>query len=243
MLKQGRKREAKGLAVLYFIIGLIILLIILAVIYFALAKLDYSDKLDPETTIRPYVEETQPVISPVEPEEDDVASDFDSGIPTDEVDLTESEEDLMEDAPTEAPTEEPTEEPTAEPTATPEPEGPYTVKPAGEATVYFYESGSKGFHKSPTRHEMDGAPAHTLAEAQASGKHTCGICKPAALELIGLPTLWLDEDGTCHTSDECAAFQGKVALIARDDALAQGLAACPDCGAGEYLVPGTVIAN
>ena len=46
MLKQGRKREAKGLAVLYFIIGLIILLIILAVIYFALAKLDYSDKLE-----------------------------------------------------------------------------------------------------------------------------------------------------------------------------------------------------
>ena len=60
MLKQGRKREAKGLAVLYFIIGLIILLIILAVIYFALAKLDYSDKLDPDTTIRPYVEQTEP---------------------------------------------------------------------------------------------------------------------------------------------------------------------------------------
>ena len=53
MLKKGRKREAKGLAVLYFIIGLIILLIILAVIYFALAKLDYSDKIDPETTLVP----------------------------------------------------------------------------------------------------------------------------------------------------------------------------------------------
>ena len=60
MLKQGRKREAKGLAVLYFIIGLIILLIKLAVIYFALAKLDYSDKLDPEATMRPYVEQAQP---------------------------------------------------------------------------------------------------------------------------------------------------------------------------------------
>ena len=58
MLKKGRKREAKGLAVLYFIIGLIILFIILAVIYFALAKLDYSDQVDPETTMRPYVETT-----------------------------------------------------------------------------------------------------------------------------------------------------------------------------------------
>ena len=64
MLKKGRQREAKGLAVLYFIIGLIILLIILAVIYFALVKLDYSDRIDPETTVRPYVEqeETEPLV-------------------------------------------------------------------------------------------------------------------------------------------------------------------------------------
>ena len=60
MFKQGRKREAKGLAVLYFIIGLIILLIILAVIYFALDKLDYSDNIDPDVTMRPYVEQAQP---------------------------------------------------------------------------------------------------------------------------------------------------------------------------------------
>ena len=37
MLKQGRKREAKGLAVLYFIIGLIILLIILISFLFSFA--------------------------------------------------------------------------------------------------------------------------------------------------------------------------------------------------------------
>ena len=60
MFKQGRKREAKGLAVLYFVIGLIILLIILAVVYFALVKLDYSDKLDPNATQRPYVESQEP---------------------------------------------------------------------------------------------------------------------------------------------------------------------------------------
>ena len=66
MLKRGRKREAKGLAVLYFIIGLIILLIILAVIYFALAKLDYSDQVDPETTLRPYVEVPEGQLAPNE---------------------------------------------------------------------------------------------------------------------------------------------------------------------------------
>ena len=131
------------------------------------------------------------------------------------------------------------------PTPTPEPETvtPATaLKSAGELTVYYYDS-SKSYHLSDSCKGMRHAPAHTLAEAQADGKHTCGICKPAALELIGLPTLWLDDNDTCHTSDECAAFQGKVTLIARDDALAQGLAACPDCGADEYLVPGTVIAK
>lgn len=59
MFKKGRKREAKGLAVVYFIIGLIILLIILAVIYFALVELDYSDRMkDPDATVRSYVEMT-----------------------------------------------------------------------------------------------------------------------------------------------------------------------------------------
>ena len=91
MLKQGRKREAKGLAVLYFIIGLIILLIILAVIYFALAKLDYSDKLDPEATMRPYVEQAQPEADaePVEPEVDEPEAPAGEPVPEDEVDLTE----------------------------------------------------------------------------------------------------------------------------------------------------------
>ena len=107
MLKRGRKREAKGLAVLYFIIGLIILLIILAVIWFALAKLDYSDKLDPDASTRPYVETTNlPLEAEPTPE---VQEDT---IP-DEVDLTE---------PTEAPTPEPTEAPTPEPTPVPTPE-------------------------------------------------------------------------------------------------------------------------
>ena len=131
------------------------------------------------------------------------------------------------------------------PTPTPEPVAvsPATpLKAAGELTVYYYDK-SKGYHVSASCKGMNNAPAHTLAEAQAAGKRACGICKPATLELIGLPVLWLDEDGRCHTSDECAAFKGKVTLIARDDALEQGLPACPDCGAEEYLVPGTVLAQ
>lgn len=130
MLKKGRKREAKGLAVLYFIIGLIILLIILAVIYFALAKLDYSDQVDPEATMRSYVEATpEPVGIP-----DDVAVASDEVpeyvMPEDEVDLTQN----LEVYPTEeeeAPTLEPTEEPTPEPTPAPTPEP--TALPAGSA--------------------------------------------------------------------------------------------------------------
>lgn len=112
MLKQGRKREAKGLAVLYFIIGLIILLIILAVIYFALAKLDYSDKLNPDASIRPYVEST---FTPVTAEP--AATDEAGGDP-DQVDLTQPTA-TVTPTPTPAPTEAPTPEPTPEPTPLP----------------------------------------------------------------------------------------------------------------------------
>ena len=105
MFKKGRKREAKGLAVVYFIIGLIILLIILAVIYFALVELDYSDRMkDPDATVRSYVEMT-PEPQVIEPEEN--VTEEESPL---EVDLT---------APTDTP--EPTPSPTPEPTATPEP--------------------------------------------------------------------------------------------------------------------------
>lgn len=105
MFKKGRKREAKGLAVVYFIIGLIILLIILAVIYFALVELDYSDRMkDPDATVRSYVEMTP---EPQEIEMPEDGEDEDSPL---EVDLT---------TPTDTP--EPTPTPTPEPTATPEP--------------------------------------------------------------------------------------------------------------------------
>ena len=131
------------------------------------------------------------------------------------------------------------------PTATPEPlvVHPATpLKDAGEAIVYYFDA-SKGYHLAPECKGMSGAPAHTLAEAIAAGKRACGNCKPAAAELVGLPALWLDANGLCHTSDACASFKGQYSLIARDDALAQGLQGCSDCGADEYLVPGTVLAG
>ena len=55
--------------------------------------------------------------------------------------------------------------------------------------------------------------------------------------------LWQDEDGLCHTSDECAKFKGDYTLIERDQALEAGKTGCPDCGADEYLVPNTVLAE
>lgn len=124
MLKKGRKREAKGLAVLYFVIGLIILMIILTVIWFALAKLDYSDKLDPGTTVRPYVEQTEP-----EPLVETPTEEGEPAGSEDEVDLTVEV--------TEAPTPEPTEEPTPEPTEapTPEPTPEPTALPADRVAV------------------------------------------------------------------------------------------------------------
>ena len=131
------------------------------------------------------------------------------------------------------------------PTPTPEPEvvdPAIALKPAGELVVYYYES-SKGYHVSPNCVSMSNAPAGTLAEAVALGKHACGNCNPPAAELLGVPVMWVDENKVCHTSDKCASFAGKVTLIPRDDALAQGLAACPDCGAAEYLVPGTVLSG
>ena len=137
MLKKGRKREAKGLAVLYFIIGLIILLIILAVIYFAPKKLDYSDKLDPEVTIRPYVEQTQPVVEPepVEPAADEAQAPAGDELPGDEVDLTE-------------PTEEPTPEPTPEPTALPAENVAQPMKKTPNLPAQPSENGKIGLTKS-----------------------------------------------------------------------------------------------
>ena len=131
------------------------------------------------------------------------------------------------------------------PTPTPEPQvvsPAVPLKSAGEVTVYYYDS-SKGYHVRPDCKGMSGAPAHTLQEAADAGKKTCSYCNPPATSLLKQAVLWQDDNGLCHTSDACAAFAGTYRLVTRDNALAQGLPGCPDCGAAEYLVPGTVLAE
>lgn len=56
-MQKGYKREAKGMAILRCFIGLFIVVVIVLLVSFAL-RLDYSDKLDPAASIRPYVETT-----------------------------------------------------------------------------------------------------------------------------------------------------------------------------------------
>lgn len=57
-MQKGYKRTGKGIAVLHFFIGLIILAIVVFAIYFFIGMMDYSDRLSPETSMRPYVEVT-----------------------------------------------------------------------------------------------------------------------------------------------------------------------------------------
>ena len=141
MFEKGRKRESKGLAVLYFIIGLIILLLILGVIYFALVKLDYSDQIaDPNAQVRSYVAEE--TAAPALPAEDDVFDDITADaeavepqeLEDEELSLDDEDEFSVEDDPVEDDAAEDFDEviqtlpPTPEPTATPEP----TPTPAPE---------------------------------------------------------------------------------------------------------------
>ena len=85
MFKRGRKRQSKGLAVLYFIVGLLILLIVLAIIYFALVKLDYSDQIiDPNTEIRSYAVPTATVA--IQPSETEAPAEEDTEINEDSYD-------------------------------------------------------------------------------------------------------------------------------------------------------------
>lgn len=142
------------------------------------------------------------------------------------------------------PTPEPTEEPTPEPTETPAPSTvspANTLKPAGDATVY-HSSNGKFYHKVPVCKGMTGSSAYKLSDITSEYKR-CKTCDAPDTALVGKTCLWMDEDGLCHTSDECAKFNGAYTLLQRDDALSQGLAGCPDCGADEYLLPNTTLAE
>lgn len=103
-MQKGYKREAKGMAILRCFIGLFVVIIVVLLASFML-KLDYSDKLAPDASVRPYVE-TAPDASP-SPDGEQPAVLADLSTETPEVTAT--------------PTPKPTATPTPKPTATPEP--------------------------------------------------------------------------------------------------------------------------
>lgn len=135
---------------------------------------------------------------------------------------------------TEEPTLEPTQEPTPEPVQ--EPAGPVTLKAPGEATVYYCEGGV-GYHMAESCVQMRGASPHSLAEAVEAGYRACGNCHAPDASILQAqePVLWIDENEICHVSDECAAFNGQWRLMTASEAVEKGYAACPECGAAEYL--------
>ncbi len=138
-MQKGYKRNGKGMAVLRFFIGLIVIAIIIGVIYFFLKKVDYSDKLtDPDITVRPYVEMTANPEAEVSLDNTDGYGEG-SGTDTftdsfdfnDDGSAASNDDDFVDLTPTDTPepTEAPTPEPTAEPTATPEPTAEPTATP------------------------------------------------------------------------------------------------------------------
>ena len=103
-MQKGYKRQAKGMAVLRCFIGLFSVIIVVLIAYFYL-QVDYTDKLDPSASIRPYVE-TTPSPTP------DANAVLTVASATPEVTST----------PTPKPTTAPTATPTPSPSPTPSPE-------------------------------------------------------------------------------------------------------------------------
>ena len=155
-------------------------------------------------------------------------------------------------SPTATPVPTPTPKPTATPTPTPTPSPSptpapvvivpsVTLKPAAAARVYRSSNG-KFYHKVELCKGMTGSSPYLLSDVAGQYKQ-CNTCQAPSADLIGQPCLWVDESNICHTTDACARFNGTYTLMVRDEALEKGLVACPDCGANEYLVPNTVIAD
>lgn len=156
-MQKGYKRNGKGMAVLRFFIGLIVIFIILGVIYFFLSKVDYSDKIaEPNVAMRSYVEMTA---SPDAGDGDDSLNSSLSVIggadgPT-AILVADATDDWFVDLtvtatpePTPVPTPTPTVEPTPVPTPTPEPTPtptptPEPTKIASKALSALRKSGFK----------------------------------------------------------------------------------------------------
>ncbi len=107
-MQKGYKRQAKGMAVLRCFIGLFIVLIVVLLATFFIG-LDYSDKLSPEASLRPYVAET--------PAPTELPALSGTVIPADSPAAGET----ATPEPTEAPTPTPSPSPTPSPVPTPEP--------------------------------------------------------------------------------------------------------------------------
>ena len=156
-MQKGYKRSNKGMAVLWFFICLITLILVLFAGWFCLTKLDYSDKLaDPSVSMRPYVEMTAspdeatigiiggsdgPTAIFVTGGEDDMDAAVNAAVEMDPgfnagdetfVDLTVTPTPEPTAVPT--PTPEPTPIPTATPVPTPTPEPTPTPTPTPKPT-------------------------------------------------------------------------------------------------------------
>lgn len=113
-MQKGYKREAKGMAILRCFFGLFVVIIVVLLASFML-KLDYSDKLAPDASIRPYVE-TTPGPSSSPDEQPAAAVDLSTETPAPEATATPT----LKPTPTPTPVPTPTPEPTAAPTNIPE---------------------------------------------------------------------------------------------------------------------------
>lgn len=129
-MQKGYKREAKGMAILRCFIGLFIVIVVVLLASFLLG-MDYSDKLDPDASMRPYVETTP-------------ASSLDPEVSPSAVAVA----DLSNTAaPTATPTARPTPTATPVPTPTPTP----TVEPTSiPASAYSAIRSDLKFPETPT---------------------------------------------------------------------------------------------
>ena len=151
-MQKGYKRNGKGMAVLHFFIGLIIVAILMCALYFFLGKVDYSDKLaNPDVTMRAYVEmtaapeETATIIGGADGPTSIYVSEPDGqGDAGGVVDLTNTPTPTptATPTPTPAPTATPIPTPTPEPTPTPTP----TPEPTKIATKAYSQFKTKGFN-------------------------------------------------------------------------------------------------
>ena len=133
-MQKGHKRNAKGMAVLRFFIGLIIIAILVCVAYFFISKVDYSDKItDPNASIRNYVpvsgEQNAVAVIPEAPVEPEIIQmdELPEAAVTDFVDVSFTPTPEPTAVPTPVPT--PTPEPTPIPTPTPVPTPTPTPSP------------------------------------------------------------------------------------------------------------------